>query len=1176
MNAVPSNSGSPGSPRSKPPLSTFWALNGVMFQGALSDNVYKLLLMMLVNRVARDRFADDPAAITAHTGMLQMIIEISFILPFMLAVTLAGWLSDRYSKTRVTRGTKLMEIGIMLLASMMFATGQVWGSIAILFLMGLQSALFSPSKYGMLPELLPENKVAWGNGILQGWTFLAIICGTLLGPSLYGLFEHQLWPTGGILVGLGFAGYGLSQAMKVLPAADPRTVFHVNPLPMIRRYGREILGRADLKWCILGMVVWWGVAVMLQGAAVLVAQEILHLSAHQTGLALLPIVIGLGVGCMATSWLSRNRIELGLVPFGAMLMCATCFFVWLAIPDLDRLRDMSGSELAYLRVEIPLLMGLVGLVCGLFIVPLQSHVVQVSDPTLRGGVWATSNVFVSLGMMAGAALKGGIVLLTQSPGDCFLVGGLLMLLTAAIICYRFPTIPLRFFLGGLFRLAYRTRVRGLENLPSQGGALIVANHQSYIDAILVGSLTERPIRFIMSDDIYNKWYIRPFAKLTRSIPISSFQSPRAIIYALREAREEIRGGGLVGIFPEGQMTRLGIMMPFRRGLQKIIKDLDEPIIPIAIDGAYDTSLALRGGRFAPRPRLMLPHRRRALNVNIGAPMPSNSSHIELRARIVELLVDAFSFRKADALPLHREAVASLRRAPFTRRLCDPTTPGMVSNLRLLGSIAAVGRRLRARWRSDPIIGVLLPPSVGAVAVNVAAALAGRTVVNLNYSASLPVLEHIRDQCRLRLVITSRVFLDKARLALPGNVEAIYLEDLRSTISLGERWLGMLAGWLLPVASLERMLGRTRPPDMDEVCTMVFSSGSTGIPKGVPLTHWNVWSNVTAAFQAFRFPPKSRLLGILPFFHSFGYTTVLWLPLMKSLGVAYYPSPLDGRAIGMMVERNKITHLLATPTFLSIYARRVQPGQFGSLVLVVAGAEKLRDAVADAFERRFGIRPIEGFGTTECSPVVSVNSPDYREAGICQQGVRRETVGHPIPGVCARVVDIETGEPLPPNKPGMLLVKGPNVMSGYYQLPEVTAEVLRDGWYVTGDVARMDEDGFITITDRLSRFSKIGGEMVPHIRIEETLHRIVDRVETVFAVTGVSDPAKGERLVVLYALPEAQARKAAEQLQQSDLPPLWIPKWNDFIAVEAIPVLGSGKLDLQKIKAIAREAKSAAR
>jgi acyl-[acyl-carrier-protein]-phospholipid O-acyltransferase/long-chain-fatty-acid--[acyl-carrier-protein] ligase len=316
--------------------------------------------------------------------------------------------------------------------------------------------------------------------------------------------------------------------------------------------------------------------------------------------------------------------------------------------------------------------------------------------------------------------------------------------------------------------------------------------------------------------------------------------------------------------------------------------------------------------------------------------------------------------------------------------------------------------------------------------------------------------------------------------------------------------------------------------------------------------------------------RDKILGILPFFHSFGFMAGLWLPAVNGVGVVYHPNPLDAQVIGHLVEQYRVTFLVGTPTFLQAYIRRCTPESFGSLQYVLVGAEKLPERVALAFEDRFGIRPLEGYGCTECSPVVTVNGRDFRAPGFRQVASRRGRIGHPLPGVSVRIVDLDTGAPVAPGTAGMLLVKGPNVMKGYLGRPEQTAVVLNDGWYSTGDVALMEEDGFLTITDRLSRFSKIGGEMVPHIRIEERLHELADATEQVFAVTALPDEKKGERLVVLSTLPADWLAAVAEKFSRSDLPALWTPKANLFFHVEVLPVLGTGKLDLLGIRRLAAE------
>jgi acyl-[acyl-carrier-protein]-phospholipid O-acyltransferase / long-chain-fatty-acid--[acyl-carrier-protein] ligase len=376
--------------------------------------------------------------------------------------------------------------------------------------------------------------------------------------------------------------------------------------------------------------------------------------------------------------------------------------------------------------------------------------------------------------------------------------------------------------------------------------------------------------------------------------------------------------------------------------------------------------------------------------------------------------------------------------------------------------------------------------------------------------------------------------------------------------------------LLPAKRLAKFAGADRIAELDDLATVIFSSGSTGEPKGVMLTHYNVASNVEQLDQVFLLHSDDRIMGILPFFHSFGFTGTLCLPAAVGVGVVFHPNPLDARVIGALIQKYALTLLLATPTFLNAYMRRCTPEEFGSLRFVMAGAEKLPERIAVAFEDHFGIRPLEGYGCTECSPVVTVNTGDFRAASFRQVGAKRGSIGHPLPGISVKIIHPETGEPLGIDEPGLLLVRGPNVMRGYLHRPDKTADVLRDGWYNTGDIAVLDEDGFLRVTDRLSRFSKIGGEMVPHIKIEEKLQELAGAAEQMFVVTAVPDEKKGERLIVLHTLSDEQLDDCLVRLAKCDLPALWRPRPEQFLKVEKLPYLGTGKLDLRKARELALE------
>jgi acyl-[acyl-carrier-protein]-phospholipid O-acyltransferase/long-chain-fatty-acid--[acyl-carrier-protein] ligase len=1155
---------------------SFYFLTAAMFQGAFSDNMYRLILIMMSVDVAK-RFATSSAEANTLAQNFQSFLSILFILPFVLAVSFAGWMADRYSKTSVVRWTKLLEVGVMALGAGVFALGPdgLWFGGAVLFLMGLQSALFSPARYGIMAEQLPSDRLGWGNGLIQGLIFFAIVLGTVLGPVLYEWLETRLWIAGLVLVALGVVGYFCTLRIAHVPAAAPNQPLLIDPVRPVLLATRHILADLGERWSTAGMICWWMAAILLQGGAVQVAINVLGLSPAETGLALLPIVIAQGIGCFISSHLCRDRVELGLVPFGALGMFVMALITWALIPTDAALREIlqKHSEVPSLYLYgIPLLLSLTGFTMGFFIVPLEAFMNQRCDPKERGSMWAALNVLTAIGMMVGAGLAVAIVYLRSSVGDIFLAVSLLMGAAGFVICWKFPRLPLRGLVLLFLKSRYRVVVKGIENVPAEAGCLLAPNHQSYIDGILIASTLDRPVRFIMSSQVYHSWFVYPFARLTETIPIEADQSPRQLVQALRKAADHIRAGGIICIFPEGQLSRNGMMMPFRRGMERIMKDLDAPIVPVAIDGAYDTNWAMRRGeRSTNRNGGLI--RRGLLAVHFGTALPAHTPGAIVRQRVGELLHDAFGERRCDADVLHRMGIRSLRRRAFEKSYSDHNTPSTIPNFRILAGVAILGGRLRSVWGNDECVGLLLPPSNAALILNIAASAGGRIPVNLNYTSSAQILAETCRAAGIKVIVTSRLFVEKAKLTLPEGTTVVYLEDERAKITSKDQVLGILRGMFFPISSLERYLGRTVPATLDDVATLIFSSGSTGQPKGVMLTHWNLVSNIAGTLQYVETEGNDvRFLGILPFFHSFGYNATLWLPLYRGIGVSYHPSPLDSKVIGALVEKYKVTHLFGTPTFLSNYARRVEPGQFGSLRFVLTGAEKLKEFIVIGFKERFGIEPIEGFGCTECAPTVSLNGQDWRGAGIYQVGVRRGTVGQPIPAMVVRVVGLDDGLPVPPGESGMLLVRGHSVMKGYYGMPEKTAEALVDGWYKTGDVASLDEDGFLTIRDRLARFSKIGGEMVPHVRIEEALQQASGAQEPVFAVTSLPDDKKGERLAVLYTLTKEKAKEACDALGSADLnlPSLWLPKWADFVKVDAIPILGSGKLDLRTMKTLAAD------
>jgi acyl-[acyl-carrier-protein]-phospholipid O-acyltransferase/long-chain-fatty-acid--[acyl-carrier-protein] ligase len=1123
--------------------SGFWALIVTQFQGAFSDSVLKNLVVFVA------LFATGRAAMSlSEKHAYGELIGVLFSLPFILFSMAGGFLADRFSKRSVMLGVKIFELAVMALVLAGLWRTDKHFLLAGVFLMGTHSAFFGPSKYGSLPELLPERNLSWGNGILELGTFMAIILGTVTAALMAEKFHGRQWISGILLIALAFVGLTTCLGITRIPAADPAKKFHPNFLRQILSQLRAIRGDRPLVLALLGNTYFNFLGALLLLNLFFYGANVLGVNETKIGLLNVALALGIGLGSVAAGYLSGGKIEYGLVPIGAFGL--SVISALLALPSVT----FNGAFA---------LLALLGFAGGFFIVPVSALLQHRPDARKKGEVLAVANWLSFVGVFLASGAHWLLVQKLQlSPRQVFLIGGILTLVGAIYVLILLPDALLRFLLWCATHSLYRIRVLGRDHIPEKGGALFVCNHVSFVDALLLLASTDRQVRIMMFRGQYELPHLKPFAKILGVIPISSDQRPREMIKSLQTASEAIRNGEVVCIFAEGQITRIGQLLPFRRGFERIMKDVDAPIIPVAIDGVWGSIFSFEKGRFLWKLPRRFPY---PVTINYGKPLPPTATPFQVRSTVQELLVEAWQARKARLRPLPISFVKTARNHPFRFAMADAQNPRVNFGAALVRSIF-LARRLRKIWSGQNMVGLLLPPSVPGALVNHAAMLLGKVPVNLNYTVSEETLASCLRQCDIKTVVTSKVLLDKLKLKVPGEI--VLLEEAVAKPGFGEKLAAALIAWLVPNRWMQRLLGAQQKTRLDDLATVIFSSGSTGDPKGVRLSHYNLGSNVEQLEQIFGLNHRDGLLGILPFFHSFGFTGTLCLPVVLGVGVVYHPNPLEARAIGPLVREHKLTFLLATPTFLQLYLRGCSAEDFGSLRVVMTGAEKLPDRLAAAFEEHFGIRPLEGYGCTECAPAVAVNTHDFRSAGFRQIGAKRGKIGHPLPGVSVRIVDPENpwqGENLPVGQPGLMLVRGPNVMQGYLGRPEKTAEVLRDRWYCTGDIAAIDEDGFLKITDRLSRFSKIGGEMVPHIKVEEKLHELAGVTEQTFVVAGVPDDKKGERLVVLHRLTDEQLAPCMEKLAQCDLPNLWKPRADQFSRVGSFPLLGTGKLDLRKVK-----------
>jgi acyl-[acyl-carrier-protein]-phospholipid O-acyltransferase/long-chain-fatty-acid--[acyl-carrier-protein] ligase len=1117
------------------------------FFGAFNDNAWKLMVALLAIRQATAQMAPGPEMETAAQTQTA-ITFIIFTLPLMLLSLVGGTLADRLSKRTVIIAIKVVEVLLMSAGTVALWQNPAGGILPLIVLcgMGAHSALFGPSKYGILPELIPHERLAAGNGLLEVWTFAAILAGTAAGGFLLQTAGDQVWMAPLVLAGLSVAG--LVAAFGVPHVSAARTTGGVGAT--IRGAWAAIQTERLLRLAIPGEIFFWTIASLFAQNVLVYAKAVLHLSDAMSGLPLTLLSIGIGAGAVLVGRLSQKRIEYGLIPLGAMGASIALSLLGALTPPL------FGTFL---------ILTLLGVSCSFIFVPLNAILQWRSPPDRRGAVISFSNTCVFTGILLGSLGGGALANVGFSTSSIFLVTAGVTIGGTLWALWLMPDVFLRFLLVICTNTLYRLRIVGQEHVPQSGGALLIPNHMSFVDGFLLMASVDRPIRFVVDAAYATHPLFKWVMTAMKVIPITSAGDTRMILRALRSAGQALDDGELVCIFPEGQITRTGTLLPFRRGFERIVKGRQVPVIPAHLDRVWGSIFSFEGGRFLRKWPERIPY---PVSVSFGAPLPSDTPAYKLRDAVRTLGEAAWHLRKSKRRPLHREFIHAMRRHPFRFAMADQHRPHVSSLQTLIGSIV-LAKALRRHWEGQRHVGILLPPTVAGALVNVAAPLCGKTSVNLNYTVGKSGLEAAVRLAGLRTIVTSRIFVEKAKLELPNGPSVIWLEDVARTIGTGQKFFASVLALFAPARLIELACGQNTPVTMDDLATIIFSSGSTGEPKGVMLSHFNIDANAQGVGQVLHLYQDEQVLGILPFFHSFGYL-VFWFVLFNNAGIVFHPSPLDVAAIGELVSRYRITFLVTTPTFLQLYLRRCTPEQFSSLRVVLTGAEKLPSRLVQAFEDRFGIGPIEGYGITECAPVVAVNCPDFRAAGYYQPASRRGTVGQPLPGVSVQIVDPDTFTPLPPDTPGMLLVKGPNVMQGYLGREDLTAKALHDGWYITGDLALLDEDGFLTITDRLSRFSKIGGEMVPHGRVEEALQQAAGVDMQVFAVTGIPDERKGEQLAVLHTLDEAQIPGIVSKLAANGLPNLYIPPRPNFIKVDALPMLGTGKMDLRGLKRVAME------
>lgn len=1121
--------------------------------GAANDNLFRAAFIVAAQRGAAE---------AAET--IKPLFGILFMIPFLILAPTAGSLGDRLPRRRVMLTVRSTELVLCLIGAVAVATGSLILMLITLLLLATQSAFYGPVKYASIPELVSPRDLERANGAMQAVTAVAILLGTalmgLLDPAVIGDGPALAWRQGGWLLALSLVlaliGLAATGLVARLPAADPGRRLLT---PLSAQVQFTTLGRRWPLWRpTLGLSAYWAFGAMAMVALPGVAHQQFALDEAGASLLMVAMALGVVVGSLFAPLVIVRAVPAATPIAGALLAGGSMLAGLLVLdPPLAGLGPANtlGEVVGRSAQLLPWLFT-TGIGGGLWTVSCNVLLQERTRDTERGLIYGAINAITNLALLAGFAVLllaagAGISNATALGWGAGLVAG--GALVAAWLA-RVQVFSWAFAL--LVRLGWRIRVTGSEHVPTTGGCVVVCNHLSYVDGPILATHLPRRARFLVHGPYFRIPLLGWLLRLANCEPIDGQGRHRALLATVEAAVAAARRGEVVALFPEGKLSRSGHLDRFQRGVERIARRAGVPVVPAHLHG-------LHGGLWS-RARRRRPQLRPSVDLRFGPPLRADASAGAMRHAVAELAADAAHSRAArEHRSLGRRALARARWAPLTAAVTDQG--GSLSRLRLAAVAMAVRPRLGLAT-DERRVGVLLPPGRAGMLINLALALDARTVVNLNHTVGLAGLERMCDLADIRTIITARRYRDKAAFDLPDGPRVVELEQLLPSLGTLAVLARMAAILCLPHHLLDR--GRA-----DDPLTIIFSSGTTADPKGVVLTHRQVSANIEATRAHLELDlANDVLLAPLPLFHSFGLTVGNWLPLVLGVPVAAHPDPRDARAIGALAEATRASFLVSTATFVRQWMRRITSEQFASLRFAVVGAEKCPPDLATAFRSKYGAELLEGYGCTELAPVVATNRLDVDRDGLVETCHRPGTVGRPLPGIAVTTIDPDSREPLAHGCEGLLVVRSPARMSGYLDRDDLTARALVGEAYDTGDIGRVDDDGFITITGRLARFAKVGGEMVPLDKVESLLAErlAMDHGEDwgEVAVAAVPDPGKGERLVVLRtAAPETAAETVA---RLADLPPLFVPRERDVHPIDAIPVLGTGKRDLKALAELARE------
>lgn len=1122
--------------------------------------------------------------------LLTTFVNALIILPFILMFSPSGFLADRYPKNLIMKISAFFNILLTIAICICYYIGAFWVAFGLIFILGIQAALYSPSKYGYIKELVGKNLLAMGNGAVNAVSIVAILAGMsifslgfeILYTSLHNSKEQileQMTPLAIMLILFSCLEFFLTTRLPKLSNENKEIQFEAKKYlsgKLLVTNLKLIFENKTIWLCVLGISLFWAISQLYLVAFPVFSKNNLFIeNTFFVQIALGFSGFGVIIGSLMAGKFSKNYIELGLIPLGALGV----LIITIIMPYFSSL--ISYSFLFFFF----------GLCAAFFIIPLNTLIQFHAKENELGKILAGSNFLQNIIILAFLILATLFANFEIESTYLFYFAAFVAFITTSYVVAKLPFSLVRLLINIAFLQRYRLLVDGFRNIPEKGGGLLLGNHISFIDWAIVQMAIPRKVYFVMERSIYSKWYIQFFLDKFGVIPISSGASKAS----LELIASHIKKGELVCLFPEGMLSRHGQLNKFKGGFELICENLDENcgvILPFYIRGLWGSTFSRSDEEFSTRNRTLS---KRNIAIAFGKPMPLHSSKEEVKAKIVELSFMAWKSQCEAMRTIARSWIDSAKKNLSNIAIIDQIA-GAITYRKMLALSFLMSSFIKENSKKlqiqpqhssyapkEECIGILLPASFASSLVNLGVLLANKIVVNLNFTAGEQALNLAVQNAQIVQIYSSKKFIEKLenkgiKLDFGDKVRLIYMEDIAQNFKERKARIlsTMIAISILPSFVLKAIFAPSK--NNLAIAAILFSSGSEGAPKGVMLNNRNILSNIAQISDVLCTRNNDIILSSLPPFHAFGLTVTTFMPLLEGIKSVAIADPTDALAVAKAVAKNSISIMCGTSTFLGIYARnkKLDSIMFESLRIVVSGAEKLKNEVRNAFEMKFKKLILEGYGATETTPVASVNLPNRFDADywILHRANKEGSVGMPLPGTAIRIVNPDNYENLKNGEDGLILIGGHQVMVGYLNNKEKTDEVIKeiDGirWYSTGDKGHLDEDGFLYIVDRYSRFAKIGGEMVSLGSLEEEIAKFINIEVVKLCAVSLEDEKKGEQIILLIECENEHFEGVCQTIKSSAMPAIFKP--NSYFQVEKIPLLGSGKLDLKGAKELARKLK----